>query len=137
MLRSLAQERLFAGLAILLGAVTLTLSGIGLYGLLAYSVTQRTPEIGVRIALGAERRQVRWMVLRQSLMLVAAGPALGIPAAWASSSIVESLLFGLSPDDPRVIGAAATVMVLVALAAAYIPARRAAGIDPITALRSE
>ncbi len=93
-LRSLTQERLFAGLAILLGGITLALSGIGLYGLLAYGVTRRTPEIGIRIALGAERGQVRWMVLKQSLVLVACGLALGVPAAWASTSIVESLLFG-------------------------------------------
>ena len=134
-LRSLAQERLFAGLAIVLGAITLALSGIGLYGLLAYGVTRRTPEIGIRIALGAERGQVRWMVLKQSLVLVACGLALGVPAAWASSSIVESLLFGLEPNDPRAIAAAATAMVIVALAAGYIPARRASRIDPVTALR--
>jgi predicted permease len=134
-LRSLTQERLFAGLSILLGGITLALSGIGLYGLLAYGVTRRTPEIGIRIALGAERSQVRWMILKQSLVLVACGLALGVPAAWISSSIVESLLFGLEPNDPRAIAAAATVMVLVTLAAAYIPARRASRIDPIAALR--
>ena len=134
-LRSLAQERLFAGLAILLGGITLALSAVGLYGLLAYGVTRRTPEIGIRIALGAERGQVRWMVLKQSLVLIACGLALGMPAAWASSSIVESLLFGLKPNDPRAIASAAMVMVIVALAAAYIPARRASRIDPITALR--
>ena len=136
-LRSLAQERLFAGLAILLGAITLALSGIGLYGLLAYAVTRRTPEIGIRIALGAERGQVRWMVLKQSIVLVACGLALGVPAAWASTSIVESLLFGLTPTDPRAFAAAALTMVVVALAAAYIPARRASRIDPVTALRAE
>ena len=136
-LRSLAQERLFAELALMLGGITLALSAIGLYGLLAYAVTRRTPEIGIRIALGAERRQVRWMVLRQSLVLVGCGLALGVPGAWASASIVESLLFGLTPTDPRVISAAAATMVTVALAAAYIPARRASRINPITALRAE
>ena len=136
-LRSLAQERLFARLAALLGAVTLALSGIGLYGLLAYAVTRRTPEIGVRIALGAERQQVRSMILRQSLALVAGGLALGIPGALAAASWIESLLFGLSPTDPRAIAAAATMMVIVALAAAYVPARRASRIDPLTALRAE
>ncbi|HVJ28659.1 MAG TPA: ABC transporter permease [Vicinamibacterales bacterium] len=134
-LRSLVQERLFAWLALMLGGITLLLSAIGLYGLLAYAVTRRTPEIGIRIALGAERRQVRWMVLRQSLVLVGCGLALGVPGAWASASIVESLLFGLTPTDPRVIAGAATTMVTVALAAAYIPARRASRINPITALR--
>jgi predicted permease len=136
-LRSLEQERLFANLATLLGTATLVLCGIGLYGLLAYAVTRRTAEIGVRIALGAERWQVRWMILRQSFLLVAAGLALGIPGSVASGSWIESLLFGLSPSDPRAIAAAALVMVVVALAAAYIPARRASRIDPLTALRAE
>ena len=135
--RSLAQERLFANLAILLGAVTLALSGIGLYGLLAYAVTRRTPEIGIRIALGAARGQVRWMILRQSLVLVAIGLLLGIPAAAGSARFLESLLFGLSPYDPRALAAAAIVMTVVAIAAAYVPARRASRIDPLTALRME
>ena len=135
--RSLEQERLFAQLAMLLGAVTLALSGIGLYGLLAYAVTRRTPEIGVRMALGAERGQVRWMVMRQSLTLVAGGLVLGIPAAALSSKVVESVLFGLSPRDPVVFTAAAIVMVVVSVAAAYVPARRASRIDPLTALRAE
>jgi predicted permease len=135
--RSLARERLFANLALLLGAVTLALSGIGLYGLLAYAVTRRTPEIGVRIALGAETSQVRWMILRQSLVLVVAGLALGVPAAYASAGFVESLLFGLSPYDPRALAAGIAIMLLAGLLAAYIPARRASRIDPITALRSE
>jgi predicted permease len=136
-LRSLAQERLFANLSVLLGVVTLTLSGIGLYGLLAYAVTRRTPEIGVRIALGAERAHVRWMMLRQSLVLVAAGLALGIPGAIASRSVVANLLVDLSATDPRAIVAAAVVMLAVGLAAAYVPARRASRIDPLTALRAE
>ena len=135
--RSLEQERLFAQLAVLLGAVTVALSGIGLYGLLAYAVTRRTPEIGVRMALGAERGQVRWMVMRQSLLLVAIGLVLGIPAAALSSKVVESVLFGLSPRDPVVFTAASMVMVIVSLAAAYVPARRASRIDPLVALRAE
>ena len=136
-LRSLEQERLFAQLAVLLGTVTLALSGIGLYGLLAYAVARRTPEIGVRMALGAERGQVRWMILRQSLVLVGVGLALGIPAAAASSRLVESVLFGLSATDPKVFAAATAVMVVVAMAAAYVPARRASRIDPLVALRTE
>jgi predicted permease len=135
--RSLAQERLFANLAVLLGLVTLALSGIGLYGLLAYAVTRRTPEIGVRIALGAERAQVRWMMLRQSVLLVVIGLALGIPGALASGSVVSTLLVGLSARDPRAIVAAAFVMLVVGLAAAYVPARRASRIDPLSALRAE
>jgi ABC-type antimicrobial peptide transport system permease subunit len=135
--RSLSQETLFATLALLLGAVTLALAGIGLYGVLAYTVTRRTPEIGVRMALGAQGQQVRWMVLRQSLLLVTVGVALGIPAARASASYVESLLFGLSPYDPRALAIAVSIMLLVGLAAAYFPARRASRIDPLTALRAE
>jgi predicted permease len=136
-LRSLEQERLFAKLALLLGSVTLALSGIGLYGLLAYAVTQRTPEIGVRMALGAERGQVRWMILRQSLVLVGVGLVLGIPAAIWSSRLIESLLFGLSATDPKVFAAAAALMLGVAMIAAYAPARRASKIDPLVALRAE
>jgi predicted permease len=136
-LRSLEQERLFAQLAILLGAVTMTLSGIGLYGLLAYAVTRRTPEIGVRMALGAERGEVRWMVLRQSLILIGVGLVVGVPAAASSSRLVESLLFGLQPRDPVVFTVASLVMVAVGLIAAYAPARRASRIDPLTALRAD
>ena len=136
-LQSLEQERLFAKLALLLGSVTLALSGIGLYGLLAYAVTRRTPEIGVRMALGAERGQVRWMILRQSLVLVGVGLLLGIPAAIWSSRLIESLLFGLSARDPKVFATAAAVMFVVAVSAAYAPARRASRIDPLVALRAE
>ena len=136
-LLSLEQERLFAQLAILLGSVTLALSGIGLYGLLAYAVTRRTPEIGVRMALGAERREVRWMMLRQSLTLIAIGLLVGIPSAAASSRLVESLLFNLHPRDPFVLSAASVVMLAVGLIAAYVPARRASRIDPLVALRAE
>jgi predicted permease len=134
-LASLTEERLFAGLATLLGAVTLLLSGIGVYGLLAYAVTRRTQEIGVRMALGAARGSVRWMILRQSLVLAGIGLGLGIPAAMYGTRVVESMLFGLTPRDPVTIAAAALVMALVALAAAYLPARRASRVDPIVALR--
>lgn len=135
--RSLTQERLFAGLSALLGAVTLILSAIGLYGLLAYAVARRTPEIGVRVALGAQRHEVRWLILRQSLVLVATGLLVGVPVAYWSSRYLESLLFGLQPSDPRAIAVAAIVMVGVALAAASVPARRATRIDPLSALRAE
>ena len=135
--RSIAQERLFANLALLLGTVTLVLSAVGLYGILAYAVTRRTPEIGVRIALGAERRQVRWLILRQSFGLVGLGLLLGIPGAAASARLLDSLLFGLSPYDWRALAVAVVLLVAVGLAAAYFPARRAARIDPLTALRAE
>jgi predicted permease len=134
---SMTRERLFARLATMLGAITLLLSAIGVYGLMAASVTRRTPEIGIRMALGAERRTVTWMVLRQSLLLVATGLAVGIPAALMSTSIVESLLFGLTPSDPRVLAAGSAVLVIVSGIAACIPARRAARVDPLVALRHE
>ena len=135
-LASLTEERLFARLATLLGAVTLLLSGIGVYGLLAYAVTRRTQEIGVRMALGAERGSVRWMILRQSLVLAGIGLVVGIPAAMYGTRVVESMLFGLTPRDPLTVASAAIVMTLVALAAAYLPARRASRVDPIVALRA-
>jgi ABC-type antimicrobial peptide transport system permease subunit len=136
-LESLTQERLFAALATLLGAVTLLLSGIGVYGLLAYSVARRTQEIGVRMALGAERSTVRWMILRQSLVLALAGVLLGVPAALVGTRVIEAMLYGLTPRDPMTVAGAAAVMTVVSLAAAYLPARRAASVDPIVALRAE
>ena len=136
-LYSIRQDRLFARLAVMLGVLAMTLSAIGVYGLLAYAVTRRTPEIGVRMALGAERAHVAWMVLRQSLVLVAAGLVLGIPGAAASTRYLESMLFELQARDARVLAAAAAVMVLVAVAGAYAPARRASRIDPLAALRAE
>ena len=136
-LGSLRGERLFARLATLLGAVTLLLSGIGLYGLLAYAVTRRTQEIGVRMALGAERASVRWLIVKQSLVLVGLGLALGIPAALVGTRLVESMLFGLTARDPVTIAGAVAVMIAASLAAAYVPAVRASRVDPIVALRSE
>ena len=134
---SLQRERLFAQLATLLGGATLLLAMIGLYGLLAYSVTRRTPELGLRMALGAGRGTVRWMVLRQSLLLVAAGLAVGVPAAVASSRFVSSLLFEISPTSPAALAGAAAVMLLVSLVAAFVPAHRASRVDPVVALRAE
>ena len=133
---SLRRERLFARLATLLGGITLGLCAIGLYGLLIASVSRRIPEIGVRMALGAERWDVRWMVLRQSLMLVLAGLAVGVPAALMSTSMLESLLFGLGQRDPRVLGGAAAVLIAVSTVAAYVPALRASRVDPVIALRT-
>jgi ABC-type antimicrobial peptide transport system permease subunit len=128
---------LLAQLATLLGAITLILSGIGLYGLLAYTVTRRTPEIGVRMALGAEPRAVRWMVMRHSMTLVGAGIALGIPAAAGTTWVLDTLLFGLTPTDPLSFVAAGALLLVVGSLAAYLPARRASRVDPIVALRAE
>jgi predicted permease len=135
--RSLEQERLFARLAMLLGAVTLALSAIGLYGLLAYGVAQRVPEIGLRMALGAERASVRWMVLRQSLVLAGAGLIAGGGAAIAALKLVASMLYQLPPRDPATVAIAAVIMLATCLLAGYLPARRASRVDPLVALRAE
>ena len=134
---SIQSERLFARLATLLGAVTLLLAAIGLYGLMSYSVTRRVPELGLRMALGASRGTVMWLVLRQSLLLVGAGLIIGIPAALASGRFVSSLLFDISPRSPIALIAASAIMAAVALIATLIPARRASRVDPMIALRAE
>ena len=134
---SLQQERLFARLATLLGAIALLLSAIGLYGLLAYGVARRTHEIGLRLALGAERARVQWMILRESLVLALIGLAAGVPLALAGTRILDSLLFALDPHDPATLAGASLFMIAMAALASYIPARRAARVDPMIALRAE
>jgi ABC-type antimicrobial peptide transport system permease subunit len=134
---NLQREVLFARLAAWLGAVTLVLSAIGLYGLQAYAVTRRTAEIGIRIALGAGRGAVRWMVLKHAIALAALGLALGGAGAVAGTRLVETLLYNVAPRDPVTLAAAALVMLLVSLLAGYLPARRASRVDPIVALRAE
>ena len=134
---SLRRERLFARLATLLGAIALLLSGIGVYGLLAYGVTRRTPEIGLRMALGAPRGRMLWLVLRESLLLALIGLVVGVPLALAGTKLLSAMLFGLDPRDPATLGAASLGMVVLAAAAGYLPARRAARVDPLVALRSE
>src|SRR3984885_14455834 len=128
---------LFARLAIFFGALAATLVAVGLYGTLAYRVSRRTIEIGVRMALGAARAEVLWMIVRESLSLIFAGLIVGLPLAWFTSRLMASMLFRLSPHDAVSFVAAGLGMLLVSLAAALIPARRAASIEPIQALRSE
>jgi predicted permease len=128
---------LFARLGAFFGALAALLVAVGLYGTLAYRVNRRTVEIGVRMALGAARSQVLWLILRQSLKLAAAGLVLGLPLAWFGSRLMRSMLYKLSPHDPASLAAAALGVVFVAALAALIPARRAASIDPMRALRSE
>ena len=135
--RTLVQERLVATLAGSFGALALILAGIGLYGLLAYTVTRRTREIGIRMALGAERAEVLRMVIRQALQLLAGGIALGLPAAWLASRWVASLLFGLTPADPQTSLAATAVLGACGLVAGFLPALRASRVDPSLALRYE
>jgi ABC-type antimicrobial peptide transport system permease subunit len=115
----------------------MALACAGLYGLLGYSVVRRTREIGIRMALGAQRRGVLWMVAGQALRLVILGVVLGLPVAWLASRWLQTMLFGLTPSDPGVIGSAVAVLALAGMLAAYSPATRATRVDPTTALRHE
>jgi len=119
------------------GCAALLLAAIGIYGLMAYTLEQRTQEIGIRLALGAEAAQVRNMVLRQGMYLAAAGIVIGLGAAWGLSRLMESLLFGVKPRDPLVFTAVPLALTAVALLAVWIPARRALRVDPAVALRHE
>ena len=134
---SLLRERLLATLSGFFGALALLLASIGLYGLLAYSVASRTNEIGIRMALGAQARNVRWLILREALLLLLAGIAVGAPLIVAVTRLAKTLLFGLTPTDPVSLGLAALLLIAVTLLAGYLPARRATKIDPIAALRHE
>jgi putative ABC transport system permease protein len=134
---TIVQEHMMATLAGGFGLLALTLACIGLYGLLAYSVAQRTKEIGIRMALGAQAGRVVALVLERGARLVLIGIALGLPAAWAASRWVESMLFGLTPTDPAAIGGAIVLLTAAAQLAAYLPARRASRLDPVMALRAE
>jgi predicted permease len=134
---SIVQERVLALLATGFGLLALLLTIVGLYGVVAYGVTQRTQELGVRLALGARRAQVVGLVLGDSARLVAIGVALGLPAAWAASRSVRTLLFGVTPADPLSAAVAVGALTLAALVATYLPARRAARTDPLVALRHE
>ncbi len=134
---SLSQERLVATLSSWFGVFALLLASIGLYGVLAYSVTRRTNEIGLRMALGAERGGVIWMVLREALLLVGTGIAIGVPLALALARSVSSLLYGLTPTDSLTISAAVVLLFVVAAVASYLPALRASRVDPMVALRYE
>jgi predicted permease len=132
----LIQERLVAGLSTLFGALGLTLAAVGLYGLMSYLVARRTAEIGIRMALGAQRKDVAWLVLRQTLGLVLAGVAIGLPAAVAAARLVSARLFGVTPTDPLALGAAILLLAAIGALAGFIPARRASQVDPMTALRT-
>jgi putative ABC transport system permease protein len=118
-------------------AIALLLTGAGLYGVLAYAVARRRSEIGVRIALGAGRREVLGMVFRQAMLLVAIGVTLGLACAVAGGRVLGSIIHGIRPGDPLILAGACSVLVLTGMAAAYIPAARAASVDPMQALRSE
>jgi predicted permease len=134
---TMVQERMMATLASGFGILALTLTCVGLYGLLAYGVAQRTREIGIRMALGAQGNRVVVMVLRSGARLVIIGIALGLPGAWVASRSLGSMLFGLTPTDPATTGGAIIALAAAAQLAAYLPARRASRVDPLVALRYE
>jgi predicted permease len=135
--RSLARERAVARLTAFFGLLALSLAAIGLYGVMSYSVARRTNEIGLRMALGAPRGQVVGLVMRDTVLLIAAGVAAGLAAASATLRLAASQLFGLSAYDPETLAAATLALVAVALAAGFLPARRAADTDPMVALRHD
>jgi predicted permease len=134
---SLSSERMIASLSAVFGFLATLLAVIGLYGVMAYTVAQRTREVGIRIALGAARGEVIWLVMREVLLLVAIGVIAGVTASLALTRVVQSQLFGLTPHDPLTLGLATAALALVACAAGYIPALRASRLDPMVALRYE
>jgi predicted permease len=134
---SLRSERLIASLSAAFGFLATVLAVTGLYGVMAYTVSRRTREIGIRMALGAVRGNVLWMVMREVLVLVGAGVLVGVPAAIALTHLIRQLLFGLEPNDPATIVTATVISALVALFAGFIPALRASRVEPTSALRYE
>jgi predicted permease len=134
---ALKQEKLTTQLVSFFGLLGLLLSCVGLYGIMAHAVVRRTNEIGIRMALGADRRNIVWMVLKESLVLVAIGLALGIPVAWIVAHLISSQLFGVNPTDPLTLLTAALSLTVVAASAGYLPARRASRVNPLIALRYE
>ena len=135
--RSLLVERFIATLSTAFGVLATVLAVIGLYGVMAYTVARRTREIGVRMALGAVQGDVVWLVMREVLVLVGTGVAIGLAAAWGMNRVVGSVLYGVSASDPLTIAGASAVLAIVALVAGYVPARRATRVNPVLALRYE
>jgi len=134
---TMQQERMFASLTVGFGALALALACVGIYGIMAYTVSQRTNEIGIRLALGAERRQVRGMVLRETGWLAVIGVVAGLGAALLLARLVKTMLYGLQPADPISLLGAACLLMSVAAVAGWIPAARASRVEPMEALRHE
>jgi ABC-type antimicrobial peptide transport system permease subunit len=137
MAEGVAQRRFNMLLFGIFGGLALLLASVGIYGVLAYTVTQRIREIGIRIALGASARNVASLVLRQGLLLALAGVVIGGAAAFALTRWMKSLIFGVSATDPVTFSAVAMLLVAIALIASYVPARRAVKVDPMLSLRAE
>jgi predicted permease len=135
--RTMGSERFMMWLTMAFGGVALFLACLGLYGTISYAVTRRTAELGVRMALGAGRGTVQWMILREAFILVGAGLVVGIPLAFGAARAMSTLLFGVTPTDAVANGSAIAALVVIAALAAYLPARRASRVDPMLALRSE
>jgi ABC-type antimicrobial peptide transport system permease subunit len=134
---SLLQQRVIALLSTIFGSLALLLAIVGLYGTTAYTVARRHGEIGIRMALGAQRRSVVWLMLRDIMALLAVGLALGVAGSLAAGRLIESLLYGVQPNDPARLAAALCVLAATTAVAAYLPARHAARLDPMKALRQE
>ena len=132
---ALSQDRMMAALSGALGLIALVLTAVGVYGVIAYSVGRRTAEIGIRMALGATAASVRWLVVRDTLALVGIGGAIGVPLAIVGATLLRSMLFGVGPQDPLTLAVSAVVLIGVGVLAGYLPARRAAQLDPSAALR--
>jgi ABC-type antimicrobial peptide transport system permease subunit len=133
----LQQEKLFAQSYALFGGLALLLAAIGLFGLMSYNVARRTNEIGIRMALGAQGRDVLRLVMKESMLLVGLGVTIGLLATLLAGGLIQSILFGLAPTDPVTIAMAIVVLIVVSAVAGYLPARRAARIDPMRALHYE
>ena len=134
---ALRQERLLATLSTILSVVGTLIATVGLYGLISFSVVQRTREIGIRIAVGAEPQQILLMILRRALVLVAIGIFIGLPLAFSSLRVAASVLYGISPSDPLTVAGAMILLTVVGVSAGLVPARNAARTDPCRALRQE
>ena len=135
--RTISREITFAKLCTGFAVLALLMACVGLYGTMSYNVTREIGEIGIRMALGAQRGAVEWMVLRRVLLLTAMGLAISVPAALIGTKLVKSFLFETQPNDPRTLALAGGVLLSAAILAGYVPARRASRIDPLAALRHE